>query len=511
MINKSILLLILNVVIFSQSFGQDGSLDNSFGNNGISSVDFNSNIDYGRAVAIQSDGKILISGSSNSNIALCRLNPNGTLDVGFGDFGKVTTSLSTQNDSFAIEIQNDGKIILAGYASGYSLENPNEQIDSFILIRYLSNGLIDSSFGNNGVVKQNFGDINRIFRTLSILPDGKILAAGDAYLGSHKEFFLMCFNTNGSLDTAFGNQGVFNTIIGNNINICSSIAIQPSGKIILAGSTGVNVKNILVVAVNENGTLDTSFGQEGKVIIAISGISNDCKSVKIQPDGKIVLAGDVFISTGNFDFALIRLNHDGTFDNSFGNNGIVIKNILANDKCSTSIIQSNGDIILIGTTNTNNVAKVALCRFKNTGLLDNNFGNNGVVTINPGEQNNDWYYGLSSVSEYDGNIIIGGHGRIQFEYNFIAMRIVSNNGLGLLNNVLLPNVIIYPNPTKNGIINLKSNSQINYIEVFDFTGKLVLKEYVVSNKVDLSILEMGTYLLKFEVNNEVVFNKIIIN
>ncbi len=517
-INRLIIILIFHIILYNNCLSQEGSLDTNFGDSGISTVDFNSNFDVGRDVAIQSDGKILLTGTSNSNIALTRLNPDGTLDLSFGNLGKVITNLNYYDDALAIKIQDDGKILLAGYSSEY-IPNTTTLIYSFILVRYFSNGLIDTSFGDNGIVIPNFGDSNQIFRALGIQQDGKIVASGDCYIGSNKEFVIMRFNSDGTLDNTFGNGGVFHTLIGINFNTNHSLAIQANGKIVLAGTTGISPKSIAIVRLNTNGTIDDTFGEEGKKIISISGVSDYCKSVNIQPDGKILLAGEIFISTGDFDFTLIRLNNDGTLDTTFANNGISIKNISGNDNCNSSIILSSGDIILSGTTSTNNIAKVAIIKFNETGILDTSFGDNGVTTINPNVENSDFYYGVSSASQLDGNIIIGGYARIQYEYDFMIIRIITSLELGVLSNNKEADLMFYPNPINEvGILKFELlSSQKISIYLRDITGKIIKTfinhKLIPSGKVQeflyFTNINSGIYILSIKTKESITSIKVI--
>jgi uncharacterized delta-60 repeat protein len=249
--------------------------------NGVLDTTFNSGSTMnggGDSVAIQADGKLLTCGWDGFS-TLTRYHSNGQPDTSFNGTGGVITPDSS---AFSVAVQADGKILVAGSrGSGY----PGQ----FIIFRYNTDGSRDTSFGTNGTVTPTFpghpGD--SYGRKLAVQADGKIVAAGVA-AGVQ---LIVRFDPNGSLDTAFGNNGVVFAFSGD-------VAIQADGKIVTVGSFN---DDFGVARYNSNGTLDTTFGGDGLVSTNLGGLDG-ASAVAIQSDGKIVAAGN----SSNWHSALAR-------------------------------------------------------------------------------------------------------------------------------------------------------------------------------------------------------------
>ncbi|NJL60539.1 MAG: DUF5050 domain-containing protein [Methylacidiphilales bacterium] len=278
-------------------FNSDGTEDTSFGVNGITSTDMGTAYDYSKAIAIQADGKFAIAGfvwnsTSSYDFAVARYNSDGSLDTSFGNGGKVTTQVSTSSDyAEAIAIQADGKIIVSGTAS-------DSQGTNFASVRYNSDGSLDTTFGSQGKVRAT---VNSNGYATAIQTDGKILVAGS----SSNQFALVRYNSDGSLDTTFGNQGQATTLIADYGATGRKIEIQTDGKIVISGDA-YNISSssyeFALARYNSDGSLDTSFGNGGKIFTPIGDRTQDYGfSATIQTDGKIVVAGS---SDGNL--ALVR-------------------------------------------------------------------------------------------------------------------------------------------------------------------------------------------------------------
>lgn len=523
MINKLLILLILNIGFYNNCFCQTGILNSNFGDSGATFIAFQP-YNIGRVVAIQIDGKILTTGysstgSSYSSISLARVNPNGILDESFGDDGKVILpAIIDHDEALAIKIQNDGKIILGGYSS-ILLANGTTINKVFTLIRFLENGQLDTSFGENGIVRQNLGNTG-LFRTLKILDNGKILAAGDCFLNSIYQFVIMRFNIDGSLDSTFGVNGIFHSEICGYSSRCRSMDLDTNNNIILAGECSVNgLDNIFaIMRVLENGILDTSFGIEGKKTISIGGVSDNCRSVLVQPDGKILLSGDTILSTGGLDFCIVRLNQDGNFDDAFGNNGIVTKNISGDDRCYSAILKSDGNILLVGFTLYEQNPGVIITRFLPSGLTDTSFGINGNSIISH-SQNNSYYFVQDAIEQVYGKIIISGYSRVQNQYLFFLMNVITDLNLGDLESSKESRFLFYPNPIIDfGVLNFElTSTQEVTIYLTDVSGKRI-KQFLEKKKIpmgkieeilDFSSIKSGTYLLTIKTEENQTTIKVI--
>ena len=210
-----------------------GDLDPTFGIGGKVTTGIGTD-DYGYAVAIQADGKLVVAGETNNGInydfALVRYNANGTLDATFGTGGKVTTAVGTSDGAaYALAIQADGKLVVAGAT--------NNGINYDVaLVRYNANGTLDATFGTGGKVTTAIGTLDYAY-ALAVRPDGKLVAAGETFNGSTADFALARYNANGTLDPTFGTNGTVKTAIGTRDDAASALAIQADGKLVAAGET----------------------------------------------------------------------------------------------------------------------------------------------------------------------------------------------------------------------------------------------------------------------------------
>ena len=319
------------------------TLDNTFGGDGIVTTDFRNYSDDGNSLALQSDGKILVAGSvkvndsvSGYDFGLVRYNVNGSLDNSFGSSGKVNTDFTGYSDGAgSVTVQSDGKILVAG-----SVSNSNNGDYDFGLVRYNENGSLDNSFGSSGKVINDSVDS----RSVTLQSDNKIIVAGDSGL--------VRYNENGSLDNSFGLSGKVTTGFGvNSVIVQNDNKILVAGGATNSNGNG----DFALVRYNENGSLDTSFGSSGKVTTDFTGYTDIGISLALQSDGKILLAGNTDDNNGNgnnyvdYDFAIVRYNLNGSLDSSFGINGKYTIDIGSNyDYCRSVTVQSDGKIIMAG-------------------------------------------------------------------------------------------------------------------------------------------------------------------
>ncbi len=460
-------------------FTTNGSLDNAFGIVTTTNTGKKTCLDdRGNATAIQSDGKIIVAGTSDQKYALIRYNTNGSLDATFGIGGIVATDIWYAINSIAI--QSDGKILAAGQGSP--------------LIRFNTNGSLDPTFGNGGSAIIG-GDA--IANAVTIQNDGKIIVACESQGGAY--ISLLRFTANGTLDSSFG----FNGIATKSGLGGRALAIQSDGKIAVAGfskNSSPYGYDFALVRYNTNGSLDSTFGTGGIVSTAISDFAI-AEAIAIQSDGKILLAG--WSNTADGGFVLARYNTNGSLDNTFGNNGIVNTNISDYAQANSLIIQSDGKIIAGGynISGSDFALNLTVVRYKINGSLDSSFGIAGIVATLVGNLNTAHFpFKCALAHQTDGKIIAAGSSAFNNNYDFALVRYHNDNTLGL--NVIgnqNTEINIYPNPTQNQI-NIKVPAQLhgsNY-SVYDFTGKAVLngKIYSENTIVELSELSAGMYFLR---------------
>jgi uncharacterized delta-60 repeat protein len=345
-------------------YNPDGGLDTSFGNGGLVATDFGG-YEEGRALSVQPDKKIIIIGGFDK-FALARYNPDGSLDASFGNGGLVTTDFNDVDEEagYAVTVQPDGKIVVVG-----QVETVNS-ID-FAVARYNPDGSLDTSFGNGGLVTTDFDGRADHGDTVAMQPDGKIVVGGSANIGSVYDFAVARYNSDGSLDASFGNGGLVTTDFFNSDDDGYSVAIQTDDKIVLVGSADTGgSRDFAVARYNPDGSLDTSFGNGGLVTTDFFELDDGCTGVVIQPDGKIVVAGGTRTG-GSKDFAVARYNPDGSLDASFGRGGLVTTDFFDFRAGGSDIaLQPDGKIIVAGTASLNYAnPDFALARY----LSDSNY------------------------------------------------------------------------------------------------------------------------------------------
>ncbi|MFJ8018064.1 calcium-binding protein [Streptomyces sp. NPDC096339] len=363
-----------------------GDLDTGFGSGGVVLTGFGSgSIDQGRAAVVQGDGKIVAVGptvSGNADFGLVRYNADGGLDTTFGSngTGKVTTGFGngTGDADIDVALQHDGKIVAAGQSD-----------DDFAVARYNTDGTLDTTFGANAngrVVTDFGGGISSDWgRAVLVQADDKIIVAGRSGSGGFYDFALVRYNANGTPDTTFGTNGngkVLTDFAGGAVDVVLDLAQQPDGKIVAAGQGGpLNNPYIAVARYDSDGTLDGTFGANGRATTDVSSGNDEAMSVAVQSDGKIVTAGDSRASNNLSDFTLVRYAADGTPDATFGNsgNGLVTTdfNNGNSDFAGGVALQADGKIVTAGYSLLQNDSDFALARYNANGSLDTTFGPDG--------------------------------------------------------------------------------------------------------------------------------------
>ncbi|MCP4983440.1 MAG: hypothetical protein GY935_23435, partial [Gammaproteobacteria bacterium] len=372
-------------------YNTDGSLDTTFDGDGTLTTAIGSSTDRGYGVVVQDDGKILVSGyshnGSDNDFVLIRYNTDGTLDTSFdadgNNDGIVITPIGSGDDSsFAVSVQSDGKILVAGKSNNANTD--------FALVRYNTDGSLDTSFDADGIVTTDFGFGYDVGLGLMVQGDGKILVAGRSYNGSNDDFALARYNTDGSLDTSFDGDGMLITPIGTGSDYPEAATLQSDGKILVVGLTNGSDDDFALVRYNTDGSLDTSFDadNDGIVITPIGSGNDKGRAVTVQSDGKILVAGESH-NGSNYDFALVRYNADGSLDNSFDTDGKVTMDFgSGNDTIYGITVQSDGKILVAGSSNNGSNNDFALVRYNADGSLDTTFDEintlNGTPTFTEG-------------------------------------------------------------------------------------------------------------------------------
>ncbi len=330
-------------------YNYNGTLDSTFGINGIADPNMLTNRIQLRSLAIQNDGKILVAGANigiiHENFVVLRYNSTGTLDTTFGSGGKITTTIGNgYSRALSLAIQVDGKIVAVGY---YGTSN----LSACAVVRYNKDGTLDNTFGTGGKTTTTIGTYF-MGASVAIQNDGKIVVVGRSDDGNNLVAEIIRYKTDGTLDSTFGNGGMGTKIMGSFF----SVAIQPDGKIVAGG--GVGGVFFIVARYNTSGTLDTSFHAIGYVTTKING-NNDGSSLALQTDGKIVFAGST--SNGsNIDFGVVRYNSNGSLDDTFWSRSFGYLGF--DDYAHSLALQKDGKIVVAGQAENNGSSAFQIIR-----------------------------------------------------------------------------------------------------------------------------------------------------
>ena len=468
---------------------------------------------------LQSTGKVIIAGQffAYNNIPVnrfVRLNQNLTLDTTFN-----MTAATPANISYAVDlkVQNDDKIIVTGYFDQFGGGNGGKSI-----ARLLPNGSFDSTFNNGGTgLGPQPGSSVRWGNSIAIQPDGKILIGGNfySYNGVVRKGIVR-LNSNGSIDTTFKPLEL-NTYYESSVFF---VTLQPDGKILLSGVFQLPVPGPVVkhlIRLNSDGSIDNSFtkgdltGTINHYDISVS-LSRPLAKPIIQPDGKIIVTGAFTkynsITTNN----IVRLYSNGNVDSGFytttGTDRAINVGIL---EPSTNKIIIGGEFTLFGSTP---VKK--MIRLNTNGTLDNTFTIGTGTTDIPISSGNIYTnnYIKHLIQQPDGKIIVVGKfntfnglsatnitrifGNSGFQTRSLSQEFVSEPEIDT--NPSYNAITIYPNPSK-GIYNidLSYEKEPTNIAIYNVLGELVYSQLLSpqnQNQIDLTHLANGYYIAR--INNE---------
>lgn len=375
----------------SAAAANPGDPDPVFGSGGAVVMDVGADNfgDNARHVAVQCDGRIVVTGDTGYTIA--RFNTDGTPDTDFGNAGFVLLTVDGETVSGHMSvIQRDGKIVVFG--ERWNTGDP-------VAIRLNSDGSTDTTYGNNGngVVSLDVDPGDENLHASALQADDKIIVA------SNLRLLVLRLSKDGALDPSFGTDGVA-TGVGPGFN---AIKLQADGKIVgVGGFSGP----FMIARLNGNGSFDDTFDADGIVVTDAIGVNGAPTGVAVRSDGKIVVGGYGSV-TGSSDpyreIILLRFGSNGALDSSFGNAGIVATDIApTDDEIYDLVLDPQERIIVAGQAEDyvppNSDVSVLIARYTADGNLDTTFGTNGVVV---GDGSTAWALAIQT----DGKIVIGGY------------------------------------------------------------------------------------------------------
>jgi uncharacterized delta-60 repeat protein len=421
----SLLATIVSLLAVTIALAAAGGLDPTFSGDGRVITDMNAgSSDSVGGIAIQSNGKIIAVGGSDNDIAVVRYLSNGTLDNTFSGDGKVTTDFGGGEFGEGVAIQSDRKIVVTS-TSCLTGGWPDGDCDA-VLARYNPNGSLDTTFSVDGKVRTDFGGgTNGTWSGLAIRSDGKIVVAGYMHNGANFDFVVYRYNADGTLDTTFSGDGRVNIDFpGGPEDLATDLVLQ-SGKIVVGGVSCDFVSAIdpwencdfAVFRLNPNGILDTTFSGDGRQVINFGGVDLP-DGIALQPGGKIVLAGYKVTPAESY-FAVARLNVNGALDTTFNGTGKVTTSFGAGSAAQGRDvrIQADGKIIVVGHAKGN----FALARYNTNGTLDTTFSGDGRTLVNFGFDDIGW---VMAIQPSDGKYVLAGHRDDGTQRDFALVRVL---------------------------------------------------------------------------------------
>ncbi len=329
-------------------------------------TDITSGDDLANSIALQPDGRAVIAGSghngANNDFVLIRFWQDGALDMG----GKQTLGFAdaffgpgSRDVANAMALQSDGKIVLAGQISDTGASDTD-----FALARFFPDGRLDGSFGINGRVTYGFGG-DQFARAVIVQPDDKIVVGGYTIAADVINFMIARFNPDGTPDGDFGFGGFYVMDFLGGPDYGVALALAPDGKIVMGGTAYNGARNVFGVArFNEDGMPDLTFDEDGKTLYEFSvGPTHYGSAVVVQPDHKIVLGGHV-----GADFALVRLTEAGLVDYGFGNLGQTLTDMGGSEYLNAMLLTPDGWFVAAGMRVVNGAADFALAQYDPNGL-----------------------------------------------------------------------------------------------------------------------------------------------
>jgi uncharacterized delta-60 repeat protein len=287
-----------------------------------------------------------------------------------------------------------------------------------------ADGDLDTTFGGDGIVTTNLTERADSANAVAVQPDGKIVVAGEAAAGTtNSRYALARYNTDGTLDTTFGGDGLVTTNLSRYAEGAWGVAIQPDGKIVVAGDYALGSGNsaFAVVRYDAMGTLDVTFGGgDGKVVTQLTRRDDGLSGLLLQDDDRIVVSGGAAFFTNGMRFGIARYNSDGSLDATFGGDGTVTTSIADVSFANDVGIQPDGKILAGGFANSRGHDRFAVARYNADGTLDTSYSGDGkVITTVSGHGD----AGLRLSLQPDGRlVVVGPAGTETSDAKFAAVR-----------------------------------------------------------------------------------------
>ena len=500
-----------------------GALDSSFGNGGFVLSNLgNRNNSIGFDMVVQPDGKTVVSGKTDysgvQNAVLVRYNIDGTYDSSFGTNGIVMESFTNQFDNFSsVALQPNGKLVV----SGLSLRHDT----SFVLFaRYNSDGTLDTAFRNKTNALNYFG-FGGVAIGVKVRPDNKILLmVNNNQSGTYAaQTQLLRYNRNGTTDSTFGTKGNY-TYTG---LWYSNFTQDSKGRIVCVGGADAGVTNLL--RLRRSGRPDLTFGTNGFASVQLSPYDGPNNVLTQPDDKILVCGGYQASNFYDELFTVARFTESGTLDYTFNGTGVNSTRINGYEVAYDLVFQVPGKLIVTGYTSGPNQVYTTLLRYNaRTGVTDSSWGINGIDTVNTYWDTKRISYATASAITPDGlKIVTAGQqvGKTFLKNQFVTARFYLTNPSAaksaMVNENMVnsfSNITVYPNPAHDAASISFSLQQNGYVQatLVNLKGESVINIYNGSlNKgnqklqVNVSRLPAGIYYVLLQAEGKKTYSKLI--
>lgn len=487
-----------------------GTMDSSFAVNGISLLQPSSGFDNAYSVVMLDDGKMLIgggsqiSGSSNWDVVVYRLNPDGSVDETFGNNGFAFHDYLGYSEYVRSMIRlSNGKLLFVGGAE------INFQVDFFATLLN-EDGTIDDEFGDNGTVLLSIGSGEDIGIAAVEQADGKLLIVGNSDVPgfTYKNSIAVRLNPDGTPDEEFGTDGIAHIDAGYDYESAEDVWLMDDGSLLAVGYVGNQHYDLLTFRLDDSGMLHPDYGTGGIAVYNLNNGDDMAYAITRSPvDGRILIGGRIGDGSSKTNMLVLSVTETGLIDSTFGTNGKATLHVKTNDAGLDLEVQNNGRLVLGGTAGNGFAANdFVVCRFNQDGTIDSTFGTNGYTL----SEISSFFSGIEGIAlQDDGKIVAVGiaasanndMGIVRYQGDDVATGIIStsNAATDVWSHV-------YPNPSTGGFflnIQDKTNYSGNaFLTITHLLGQPVfslstrmhdgnLTEYINASQV----VEKGTYLI----------------
>jgi uncharacterized delta-60 repeat protein len=401
-----------------------GALDETFSGDGRAVISHTGFHDWAYAVALDTDGNLIVAGQSinladgSTDFMVTRVTSLGEVDGDFGDDGLALIDFGGSDYGYGVAIDADGAIVAVG-----STQSSLRKGDfDFALARLTAAGTLVATFGDGGLVRTDFPVLAaggaEVFgsQSVAVQTDGKIVVAGYAVKpidvgtkGALYDFAVVRYNPDGSLDTTFGDNGRTVIDLGGS-DRGHAVALDAVGNIVVVGTTSSVVMGgpqFAVVRLTAAGALDKKFGDGGVARVGFADVRFTPYALAIDLAGKITVAGDVYhLISGRYEFAAFRLTSSGAVDASYGTGGLSRVKSGADGHGYSAALDTAGNLVIVGTSYDSTVGQnnFAVARLTPSGVPDVGFGAGGVAVLD--FAGHDEAYGVAI--DPAGNIVVSG-------------------------------------------------------------------------------------------------------